>query len=87
VVDFQRSFARRDGRVQCWMAVISAWLLDADVKLFVTASPESQGAERQFNELTAKGWTSFKTVLADVKQRDARDQEAGRAAVWLLMPC
>ena len=45
----------------------------ADVKLYVTASPEIR-AERRFKELTAKGIaTTYETVLQDMMDRDARD--------------
>lgn len=46
---------------------------DAPVKLFVTASTEER-ASRRFKELTGKGIeTSYEAVLADMKERDARD--------------
>jgi len=46
---------------------------DADVKLFVTASPEIR-AERRLRELIARGMTShYDDVLADIRARDARD--------------
>ncbi len=48
---------------------------NAEVKLFVTASPEVR-AERRFLELSAKGADVTRAqVLADVKERDARDAE------------
>lgn len=54
---------------------------DADVKLFVTASPE-QRARRRHAELRARGAAiSYQQVLADLKKRDARD--SGRAAAPL----
>ena len=50
---------------------------DAEVKLFVTASPQVR-ARRRHAELTARGEAvTFDEVLADLKTRDARD--AGRA--------
>jgi len=49
---------------------------EADVKLFVTASPEAR-ARRRTDEMTSKGQdASFESVLDDLKRRDARD--AGR---------
>jgi CMP/dCMP kinase len=46
---------------------------DADVKLFVTASPEVR-AERRLKELEARGMrTHFDDVLADIRARDQRD--------------
>lgn len=47
----------------------------ADVKLYITASPEVR-AERRIKDLIAKGEdVSFEKVLEDVKARDARDME------------
>jgi cytidylate kinase len=46
---------------------------DADVKLFVTATPEMR-AERRLRELEERGMTAhYEDVLADVRGRDARD--------------
>lgn len=46
---------------------------DADVKLFVTASPEVR-AERRLKELEARGMrVHFDDVLADIRARDRRD--------------
>jgi CMP/dCMP kinase len=46
---------------------------DADVKLFITASPEVR-AERRLRELVARGMTAhYEDVLADIHARDARD--------------
>jgi len=46
---------------------------DAELKLFVTASPEIR-AQRRFNELTAKGETvSFDAILQNVQERDHID--------------
>jgi cytidylate kinase len=45
----------------------------ADVKLFVTASPEVR-AERRLKELEARGMHAhYEDVLADIRSRDARD--------------
>jgi cytidylate kinase len=49
----------------------------ADVKLFVTASPEVR-AQRRLSELRMRGMHAhFDDVLADIRSRDARD--SGRA--------
>jgi cytidylate kinase len=46
----------------------------ADVKLFVTASPEAR-AERRVKELQGRGIEAiYANVLQDMKERDARDQ-------------
>jgi len=76
LLDFQRAFARRaggavlDGRDIC--TVICP---QAEVKFFVTATPEVR-AQRRFAELSTRGHAPvFEDVLADVKARDARDSE------------
>jgi len=47
---------------------------DAELKIFLTASPEIR-AQRRFEELIAKGENAdFNAVLANVKERDERDQ-------------
>lgn len=47
---------------------------DAELKIFVTASPEIR-AQRRYDELKAKGQeTSFDEILENVKQRDHIDQ-------------
>ena len=80
LLDFQRAFARRaggavlDGRDIC--TVICP---QAEVKMFVTATPEVR-AQRRFAELTERGHGPvFEEVLADVKARDARDSERSAA--------
>jgi len=47
---------------------------DAPVKLFITASTEIR-AERRFKELQSRGLSAtYDTVLADLRERDARDE-------------
>ena len=46
----------------------------AELKIFLTASPEIR-AQRRLDEMTSKGETAnFEEVLANVKERDERDQ-------------
>ncbi len=80
LVDFQRNFARRaGGAVLDGRDIGTVICPDADVKLFVTASPEVR-AERRFLELRDKGSdVSPEQVLADVRERDARDAERSTA--------
>ena len=82
LVDFQRAFARRDGGAVLDGRDIGTVICpEAEVKLYVTASPETR-AERRFKELLASGAEmTLEQVLADVIARDARD--AGRAAAPL----
>jgi len=83
LVAFQRNFAAREGGAVLDGRDIGTVICpDADVKLFVTASPECR-AERRFQELVGKGMdVTLETVLADVKERDARDRN--RAAAPLI---
>lgn len=78
--DFQRAFAARaGGAVLDGRDIGTVICPDAQVKLFVTASPEVR-AERRFLELTGKGAnTDYDTVLADVKERDHRDSSRSDA--------
>ena len=78
LVDFQRAFARRPGGAVLDGSDIGTVIChEAEVKLFVTASPEVR-AERRLRELVAAGFvTDYDTVLAEVEARDARDM--GRA--------
>ncbi len=78
LIDFQRAFARRaGGAVLDGRDIGTVICPQAEAKLFVTASVEVR-AQRRYQELVDKGTgTSFETVLADVKARDARD--SGRA--------
>ncbi|WP_146586318.1 (d)CMP kinase [Puniceibacterium confluentis] len=78
LVDFQRAFARRSGGAVLDGRDIGTVICpEAEAKLFVTASAEVR-AQRRFAELAGAGViTSYDRVLADVRERDARDM--GRA--------
>lgn len=80
LVAFQQSFARREGGAVLDGRDIGTVICPkADAKLFVTASADCR-AMRRFQELTAKGMDiTFETVLADVKERDARDRSRATA--------
>ncbi|WP_281973467.1 (d)CMP kinase [Ruegeria faecimaris] len=80
LVDFQRAFARRAGGAVLDGRDIGTVICPrAEVKLFVTASAEVR-AERRFLELDAKGHQVTRAqVLADVRERDARDAERSTA--------
>ena len=80
LIDFQRSFARRaGGAVLDGRDIGTVICPQAEVKLFVTASTEVR-ARRRHSELLANGSTlSFEQVLADVRERDARDSERAEA--------
>jgi CMP/dCMP kinase len=78
LLHFQRDFANRPGgAVLDGRDIGTAVCPDADVKIFVTASPEVR-ALRRTNELKAKGRNvTFATILGEIRERDARD--SGRA--------
>jgi len=80
LVAFQRSFARREsGAVLDGRDIGTVICPQADAKLFVTATADCR-AMRRFQELTAKGMDiAYETVLADVKERDARDRSRATA--------
>ncbi len=80
LVDFQRTFAQRaGGAVLDGRDIGTVICPEAEVKLFVTASAEVR-AERRFLELSAKGSDVTRDqVLADVRERDARDAERSTA--------
>ncbi len=76
---FQRDFAGRPpgnakGAVLDGRDIGTVVCPRAEVKLFVTASPETR-AERRLAELRARGIDAISSdVLQDMKERDARDQ-------------
>jgi cytidylate kinase len=72
---FQRAVARKEpGAVLDGRDIGTVICPDADVKLFVTASPEMR-AMRRFRELREAGHdVSEAEVLADIRRRDARDE-------------
>jgi len=84
LLSFQRDFAAHPpgkGAVLDGRDIGTVICPDADVKLFVTATPEVR-AHRRFLELTANGTLITEAeVLADIRSRDARD--SGRAVAPL----
>ena len=72
--DFQRRFAQRaGGSVLDGRDIGTAICPDADLKLFITATPGVR-AKRRLEELHGNGVRiDYETVLADIKARDARD--------------
>ena len=79
---FQRDFGRTPpGAVLDGRDIGTVIFPDADVKIFVTATPEVR-ARRRAAELTRAGErVNEADVLADIRRRDARD--SGRAAAPL----
>lgn len=81
LLETQRDFARKNDVIMDGRDIGTVVLPDADVKIFLTASPEER-AERRFEELQAKGEkTTLEKVLEDINRRDAND--TGRTAAPL----
>ena len=78
----QRGFAARaGGAVLDGRDIGTVICPQAEVKIFVTATPEAR-AKRRWRELDARGDAGdWETVLADIRRRDARD--SGRASAPL----
>jgi cytidylate kinase len=74
LLQFQRDFARRPpGTVLDGRDIGTVVCPDADVKIFVTASPEVR-AKRRHLELKARGETiGYDEILENIRLRDERD--------------
>ena len=78
LVEAQRNFARKaPGTVLDGRDIGTVVCPEAEVKLYVTASPEVRARRRHDEILAGGGKADFATVLADIERRDARDM--GRA--------
>ena len=74
LLEQQRQMARAHDVVMDGRDIGTVVLLEADVKIFLTASPEER-ARRRYEELVEKGQrVTFEEVLRDMRQRDAQDE-------------
>ena len=74
LLDFQRKQAREHNVVMDGRDIGTVVLPDANVKIFLTASPEAR-AQRRTLELKEKGQEAdFNTILADIIARDEQDR-------------
>jgi len=74
LLEIQKRMAAEGGVVMDGRDIGTVIMPDADVKLFVEASPKAR-AHRRFEELRAKGDTSTeKEVLEDIVKRDSNDK-------------
>ena len=81
LLDYQRELATRTNCLMDGRDIGTVVLPFANVKIFLTASPEAR-AKRRFDELVAKGENvTFDEVLKDMNQRDSQD--ASRACAPL----
>ena len=71
--DLQREIAAKNDCIMDGRDIGTVVLPQAEVKIFLTASPETR-AMRRFKELQEKGAPdTYEAVLADLKQRDYND--------------
>lgn len=77
--DLQRNIAMQNDCIMDGRDIGTVVLPGAQVKIFLTASPEAR-AMRRYKELQAKGADdTFEAVLADLKQRDYNDSHRAAA--------
>jgi cytidylate kinase len=74
LLEFQHAFARQaPGAVLDGRDIGTAVCPEADVKIYVTATPEVR-AERRYLEMKGRGEpATYEEVLADIRRRDQRD--------------
>lgn len=83
LMDMQRDMAKKHSVIMDGRDIGTVVLPNADVKIFLTASPEAR-AERRLKELREKGMDeSYENVLRDIRYRD--EQDSTRAAAPLRM--
>jgi cytidylate kinase len=81
LLDRQRAFRQPPGLVADGRDMGSVVFPDAQLKVFLTATPEAR-AERRYKQLNDKGIpANIQTLLLDLRERDARD--AARAVAPL----
>lgn len=79
LLDMQRALAKRQSVVMDGRDIGTVVLPDAELKIFLTASPEKR-AERRYRELVQRGEAvTFDEVLRDIKERDERDSKRAAA--------
>lgn len=77
--DLQKNMAKTHNVVMDGRDIGTVVLPEAQVKIFLTATPEER-ATRRYNELLEKGQkVDFDQLLAEVKQRDYNDSHRATA--------
>lgn len=73
LAELQQSMARQGNVIMDGRDIGTVIMPDADLKLFLTATPEAR-AERRYKELIArKTPQSYESILKDINERDERD--------------
>lgn len=79
LLDLQKDLAKRNCVVMDGRDIGTVVLPHAEIKIFLTASPEDR-AGRRYREMLGRGEKAdFEAVLADIKKRDAADSGRGIA--------
>lgn len=79
LLDLQRGLAKTNNVIMDGRDIGTVVLPNAEVKIFLTASPEIR-AKRRFDELVAKGKSvTFEEVLNDLNERDYNDSHRAAA--------
>ena len=79
LLDMQRSLARTHSVIMDGRDIGTVVLPDADLKVFLTASPEDRAA-RRLKELQGRGVeTTLEEVLEDIRRRDHQDSTRAAA--------
>ncbi|MBE6599046.1 MAG: (d)CMP kinase [Ruminococcaceae bacterium] len=79
LLDLQKKIAEKGGVVMDGRDIGTVIMPDAEIKVFMTATPEER-ARRRLKELIEKGENvTFDEVLADMIQRDKNDSERAAA--------
>lgn len=83
VLSLQRDFAQKNDCVMEGRDITTVVLPNADVKFYVTATPEERAKRRYLQYKDIPGAPTFEEVLADLKLRDERDEhrQYGKLAV------
>lgn len=79
LLEFQRSFAKQNCILMDGRDIGTVVLPDADVKIFLTATPEAR-AQRRYKEQIERGEAvTFEQVLEAIQKRDAADSSRAAA--------
>ena len=84
LIDISQEFATKYDCVLDGRNITSEVLPDADVKIFLSASPECR-AERRYKELLAKGVESdYDAIYESLKERDYRDTHREFSRMYIV---
>ena len=79
LLELQRDLARRNNVLMDGRDIGSVVLPDAQLKIFLTASPEERAKRRMLQLQEAGNPADFDTILKDIQQRDYQDSHRAAA--------